>query len=194
MTKMFKNWTRPWPYKLSDLKTIPALSATREFLTNMKIEIGGKFSLQLSNLLIDDLKSFCQSIETKETLYRLKSGLNDKKQTIFTDTFSSKIDGLIVKLNRCEELTSAFDLYREKSIAELKSVIKIYLPTENAYLVDKDGNTVDEKQSNSGSTSGSKLSRLIKEQTPAEFQSMLVNIFTHALEALRRLMGIKSYY
>ncbi|CAI4055069.1 hypothetical protein N7582_000238 [Saccharomyces uvarum] len=184
-----QNWTRPWPYKLSDLKTIPALSATREFLTNMKIEIGGKFSLQLSNLLIDDLKSFCQSIETKETLYRLKSGLNDKKQTIFTDTFSSKIDGLIVKLNRCEELTSAFDLYREKSIAELKSVIKIYLPTENAYLVDKDGNTVDEKQSNSGSTSGSKLSRLIKEQTPAEFQSMLVNIFTHALEALRRLYG-----
>ncbi|CAI4057908.1 hypothetical protein SKDZ_04G2550 [Saccharomyces kudriavzevii ZP591] len=182
-------WTRSWPYKLTNLKMIPALSVTREFLTNMKIEIGGKFSLQLSNLLIDDLKSFCEAIKPKETLYRIQNGSNDRKQTVFTDKFSAEIDELIVKLNRCEELTSAFDLYRERSIAELKTVIKIYLPMENAYSADKDVNINDEKQYNNGSTSGSKLSRLIKEQTPAEFQSMLVNIFTHALEALRRLYG-----
>ncbi|CAI4375254.1 CBM_collapsed_G0011860.mRNA.1.CDS.1 [Saccharomyces cerevisiae] len=180
-----QSWTRCWPYKLSNLRTIPALSATREFLTNMKIEIGGKFSLQLSILLIDDLRSFCKSIKPKETLHRIQTGSNDKKQTIFTDNFSSKITELIVRLNRCEELTSAFDLYREKSITELKSIIKIYLPTENAHA----DNNHDEKHLNNGSTSGSKLSRLIKEQTPAEFQSMLVNIFTHALEALRRLYG-----
>lgn len=180
-----QSWTRCWPYKLSNLRTIPALSATREFLTNMKIEIGGKFSLQLSILLIDDLRSFCKSIKPKETLHRIQTGSNDKKQTIFTDNFSSKITELIVRLNRCEELTSAFDLYREKSITELKSTIKIYLPTENAHADNNHG----EKHLNNGSTSGSKLSRLIKEQTPAEFQSMLVNIFTHALEALRRLYG-----
>ncbi|CAI4037916.1 hypothetical protein SMKI_04G2520 [Saccharomyces mikatae IFO 1815] len=191
VNKDVQNWTRSWPYKLSNLKTIPSLSTTREFLTNMKIEIGGKFSLQLSNLLIDDLRSFCQSIEPNETLYRIQTGSNDKKQTIFTDKFSSEIGELIVKLNRCEELTSAFDLYREKSIMELKSVIKIHLPTENIHSDNKDVivNTHDEKQPNNGSTSGSKLSRLIKEQTPAEFQSMLLKIFTHALEALRRLYG-----
>ena len=36
MDRDVQSWTSSWPYKLVDLKSVPALSSTREFLTNMK--------------------------------------------------------------------------------------------------------------------------------------------------------------
>lgn len=192
-----QKWVKGWPFKLVDLKSVPALTETREFLTNMKIEIGGKYSLQLCSLLLEDVRSYCNSTNTKDTLNRLQNNTRESKFLDIDEKFRGKVDNLIHKLTRCEELASALSLYQEKCIAEVKSIIKIYLPQETKARASSSSSSGD-KQSESPNISqqsqqqqppsnGSKLSRLIKEQAPFEFQDMLVCIFTHASEALRRL-------
>lgn len=181
-----QSWVCDWPFKLVDLKAVPALTETREFLTNMKIEIGGKFSLQLCDLLLEDVRKYCRSVDKVETLKRFQNMSIDKKYLLTDSEFEAALAGLIHQLRRCEELPSAFNLYQDKCTAEIKSIIKANLPQEQ-HLPSEDGQTPGLPRSQPSVTSGSKLSRLIKEQTPMEFQEMLVNIFTRSSEALRRL-------
>ncbi|EDO17582.1 hypothetical protein Kpol_1061p4 [Vanderwaltozyma polyspora DSM 70294] len=180
-----KKWTENWPHKLIDIKSVPSLSETREYLTNMRIEIGGKFSLQLCDILILDLKEYCDSVNSKESLERLQNISRDKKYLVINSELQSSLSVLIDKLFKCEELTSAFSVYQDKAITELKSIIKIYLPQENTSPSDLENSS--RPDSGKSSNSGSKLSRLIKEQTPMEFEEMLVKTFTRASEAIRRL-------
>lgn len=188
MDSTVQEWTSNWPYKLVHLKTLPALSETREFLTNMKIEIGGKYSIQLADDLLSDLRDFCKNKNTQQTIVRLQCGTSDKSSLKFEEKFQNSIKTLIHELNRCEELASSFKLYQDKFIVELKSIIKNYLPHEPHHLPATESSQ-DLVQNQKPSSSGSKLSRLIKEQTPMEFQDMIMNIFTQTSEALRRLYG-----
>ncbi|SJM83286.1 related to Vacuolar protein sorting-associated protein 54 [Zygosaccharomyces bailii] len=183
-----QNWIRSWPFKLVDLKAVPALTETREFLTNMKIEIGGKFSLQLCSVLLEDVRNYCKSVSTKETLSRLQNSSREKKYLDIEPEFRDKVAGLIRQLHSCEELASALSLYQDKCVAEIKAIIKIYLPQDHqkAEGATSEAKNDDPPKSQGPVSNGSKLSRLIREQTPVEFQTMLVRIFTHASEALRR--------
>lgn len=183
---MIQSWVSEWPYKLIDLKSVPALTETREFLTNMRIEIGGKFSLKLCDILLEDLKKYCASVSSNETLSRLQNMTRDKRFLKTNPDLDSSVTILIHQLCRCDELASAFSLYQDKFIAQVKSIIKTNLPRERNQLSSDSQYSVDlpSQQAVSG---GSKVSRLIKEQTPVEFQEMLVNTFTHTSEALRRL-------
>ncbi|CCH62243.1 hypothetical protein TBLA_0G03060 [Henningerozyma blattae CBS 6284] len=190
--KLVNEWTKDWPYKLVNLRTVPSLSETREYLTNLKIEIGGKFSLQFCDLLLQDIRQYCESGTTRDVLLRLQNGTRDKRHSEVTTQFQDEIRQLVRKLDRCEELASAFNLYQDRFITELKNIIKIYLPQETiseAGSVNMDDSTTQQtKQSQSQPiSSGSKLSRLIRAQTPVEFQEMLIFIFTHLSEAIRRL-------
>ncbi|CCF58275.1 hypothetical protein KAFR_0E01210 [Kazachstania africana CBS 2517] len=191
---LVQKWTKSWPYRLANLRTVPALVETREFLTNMKIEIGGNYSLQLSEILLDDLRNSYKNIDINEALDELQNGYSaDKKKLIqnFDRELEDKITELIKKLNNCEELVSAFSFYQEKIVVALKAIIKKYLPHESI-PVEVPASASTESISGKSSTpqpvsSGTKLSKLIREQTPAEFQEMLVNIFTHLSVALKRL-------
>lgn len=193
--KTVQEWVKGWPFKLTDLKSVPALTETREFLTNMKIEIGGKYSLQLCSVLLEDVRSYCKSVSTRETLNRLQNNTRDNKFLEIDEGFRAKVGGLIHQLRRCEELASALSLYQDKCVAEIKSIIKIYLPQESK----SSDSSSEEKKNDTSATqqqkqqeqqqpvsNGSKLSKLVRKQTPMEFQDMLVRIFTHASEALRR--------
>lgn len=181
--KKVQEITREWPYKLLDLRSVPALASTREFLTNVAIEIGGTYSKQMCDILIEDIRMHCDSVSLNETLERLQSGKTDKRKDKESDfTFIEKIEELISKLIKCEELASAFKLYEDQFIVELKNIIKEYLPKEP-----ENEETADRSMELRSAATGSKLSRLIKAQTPVEFQEMLVNIFTRESDALRRL-------
>ncbi|CCD22736.1 Vps54p NDAI_0A05810 [Naumovozyma dairenensis CBS 421] len=187
-------WTNNWPYKLIHLKTVPALSETREYLTNMKIEIGGKFSVHLTDLLLKDLRSYSEAISVEEALDALQNGSTQKKHLEFDEKFQTLLTNIIHELNRCEELASSFQLYQDKFIVELKAIIKSYLPNESSATPVLSRSTQDLLQAQpplqqTNTSGGSKLSRLIKEQTPVEFQEMLVATFTHANQALKRLYG-----
>lgn len=179
-----QKWTSGWPYKLLDLRAVPALSNLREFLTNIRIEIGGGYSLKLSELLLDDVRKHCQAVSLNETLKRLTSRKIDSKKHLEVDpVLRTSIQELMTKLIRCEELASSFKLYEDKFITELKNIIKEHLPKET----ESNDSTPDISMEFKPASSGSKLSRLIREQTPLEFQTMLERIFAHESEALRRL-------
>ena len=228
MNRDVQSWTSSWPYKLVDLKSVPALSSTREFLTNMKIEIGGKYSLKLAELLLNDLRESYENIDIAETLLGAQ-GQGGKPQNYleFDPEFKEEVKSYISKLNDCEELTSSFQFYQTKFTAECKSIIKKFLPKaprpieeivpgsevsgdtgEGEREGDGDGeeqplgttrreadtsiDSIPQRQAQTGNLqSGSggtvKLSVLIRSQTPAEFQEMLVEIFTHCIASLRHL-------
>lgn len=185
-----QEWVKGWPFKLVDLKSVPALTETREFLTNMKIEIGGKYSLQLCSVLLEDVRNYCKSVSCKDTLNRLQNSTREKKFLDIDEEFRGKIGDLVHQLRRCEELPSALSLYQEKCVTEIKSIIKSYLPQEHksSDLLSENNGTSgpQQQQQQQPANNGSKLSKLIKEQTPIEFQDMLVHIFTHSSETLRR--------
>lgn len=185
--KTVLEWTERWPFKLVDLKSVPALSESREFITNIEIEIGGKYSLKLCDILLADMHQYCQKLEEGLTIDYLKNSTGDKSQFAFDDSFRESVTEVIRKLYRCEELTGAFDLYQEKTLAELKSILKKYLPHESSSNNDSSENGNDRTGSNAAS--GSKLAHLIKEQSVDEFVEMLERIFLHESIALRRLYG-----
>lgn len=201
-------WTEKWPYKLVNLKSVPALLETRELLTNMKIEIGGKVAIQLTDLLLGDIREHYENINTTVILNRLQSNYEAKKSYLeFEPQFQDSIRNMIIKLNRCEELTSAFSLYQDKCMVECKNIIKKYLPSthmnpDSAAVstapsttslastqndASNDANTSLSEIKHPPSANVPKLSTLIREQTPLEFQNMLIEIFTRCSEALRRL-------
>ncbi|AGO10362.1 AaceriABL093Wp [[Ashbya] aceris (nom. inval.)] len=191
-----REWTHGWPYSLQDLSSIPALAPKREYLSNVRIEIGGKLSLALVELLLSDLRAYAAKQTVRETLERLQSQTKGERTYWDIDLeFRQKVNDIIQRLIKCEELTSAFQLYQDKFITELKSIIKRHLPKEQPSSENSlnDGESVPEPSrpptpSNKGTASnGSKLSRLIREQTPGEFQEMLTNIITEESNALRRL-------
>ncbi|GAV51578.1 hypothetical protein ZYGR_0AF00490 [Zygosaccharomyces rouxii] len=188
--KTVQEWVRGWPFKLADLKSVPALTETREFLTNMKIEIGGKYSLQLCSVLLEDVRNYCKSVSSKDTLNRLQNNTREKKFLDIDEGFRGKVGDLVHQLRRCEELASALSLYQDRCVTEVKSIIKIYLPQETksseSSSEEKKNDTSGTQQQQQPANNGSKLSKLIREQTPMDFQDMLVHICTHASEALRR--------
>lgn len=181
-----QRWVSDWPYKLVDLKSVPALTETREFLTNLMIEIGGKFSIQLCDVLLKDVETYCESVSAHETLSRFQNVTNPRKFLEMDADVVSTVKGLIHQLRRCEELASALELYREKCVTEVKGIIKTHLPQEHSTPPPEAHEAGEPPRSQQSVSSGSKLSRLIREQTPAEFQEMLVTIFTRSSEALRR--------
>ena len=226
MDRDVQSWTSSWPYKLVDLKSVPALSSTREFLTNMKIEIGGKYSLKLAELLLNDLRESYENIDIAETLLETQSqGGKPQNYLEFDPEFKEEVKSYISKLNNCEELTSSFQFYQTKFTAECKSIIKRYLPKAPKPMeevvpgIEASGDTgegeedgegqhlgttrreadtsidsipqrqVQEGNIHSSSSGGGavKLSVLIRSQTPAEFQEMLVEIFTRCIASLRHL-------
>ncbi|CDO95537.1 unnamed protein product [Kluyveromyces dobzhanskii CBS 2104] len=176
------DWTSPWPYKLSDISTLPGLSTVTDILNNLKVDIGGSYSLKLVNSLLEDLRTYYSSQSRNDTITKLQSRKDKTKPHLtIDDLFRETIKENLIQLIDCDQLVPAVKLYEDKFIAELKAIIKVNLPHDKQTSEDsKDGG----KQT---APNGSKLSKLIQEQTSEEFQSMLVNIFTSEIELLNRL-------
>ncbi|CUS21586.1 LAQU0S03e05996g1_1 [Lachancea quebecensis] len=176
--------TRKWPYKLSDLASAAAFESTNNYLTNVLIEIGGSYSVDLSDILLNDIRStYSPESEIQNTGLKDISSNPWKKDTEKDATLTQNIKPLIVNLIRCEELASSFGLYNERFIAELKGIIKDFLPKSQ----ETDGNAADKSTDSKAAGSGSKLSRLLRDMTPSEFQQMLKTVFVREVEAFRRL-------
>ncbi|SCU84019.1 LAMI_0C05842g1_1 [Lachancea mirantina] len=172
--------SKEWPYKLLDLKSVPAISHVREYLTNLTIELGGMFALNLCDLLLNDVRRCSNSCDVDQFLQRPNKNGPSPKQELDTN-LTEELKRHITQLARCDELASALQLFREKFMAELKGIVKQHLPQEGE-CEDPD-KSIDSRSA----ATGSKLSRLIKNQTPKEFQEMLVNVFAREVEALKRL-------
>lgn len=174
------DWTSKWPYKLSNIYALPAVNSLIDLLSNLKVDIGGSYSLNLVNELLNDLRVYATSSCTNDILLKLQSHKdNDKPHLIVNEEFREQIKNNLIQLIECDQLVPAVKLYEEKFIAELKSVIKVNLPHEKVASDNPDGKPT--------AANGSRLSKLIQEQSVYEFQAMLVNVFTTEIEILKRL-------
>ncbi|AMD20978.1 HEL303Cp [Eremothecium sinecaudum] len=185
-----KKWTAGWPHELLDLSSVPALGRYRGDLSNMIIDVGQKYCMALCDILLDDLRQYNAPTTQGNDLGVINYRNIDPE-------FRNSIVTMIRKLVSYKELTNAFKLYEQKFITELKNIIKAQLPKQLT-INEKNGNEQDtsvesirppaaETKPTGGGGGGSKLSRLIKEQTPMEFQDMLMKIFTAESRTLRRL-------
>lgn len=176
------DWTSQWPYKLTNISSFSSLQGIIDMLNNLKVDIGGSYSLSLVTVLLEDLRTYSKSQSKNDTIIKLQSRKDKNKPHLKIDeTFRKQIKENLIQLIDCDQLVPAVKLYEDKFIAELKSVIKVNLPHERQ--------TPEESKDGSKPTAanGSRLSKLIQEQSSQEFQSMLVNIFTSEIELLKRL-------
>ncbi|SCU78604.1 LANO_0A03444g1_1 [Lachancea nothofagi CBS 11611] len=178
--KHIQELTKKWPYKLCNLASAPAFANVREYLTNITIEIGGAYSMDFCDILLEEIRS-SYTPESEHFTNAVTSQLPKDPQK--DADLANSIKGIIKKLIKCKELASAFQLYNERFIVELKNIIKDFLPKEPENDLDAAERSADSK--NTGN--GSKLSRLIRAQTTVDFQEMLQKIFLREIQALRRL-------
>ncbi|SCU80389.1 LADA_0B07096g1_1 [Lachancea dasiensis] len=172
--------TKKWPYKLSNLWSTPAFANIVEELTGMCVEIAGAYSLDFSEILLQEIR-LSYTPETELSAYAFsQQRLNDSDQDA---ALAASVKDITKKLLQCGGVASAFQHYNERFLVELKNIIKDFLPKESQIDMESADRTADSK--NIGN--GSKLSRLIRAQTPSDFQEMLIKIFVRETEALRRL-------
>ena len=142
-----QKWTKNWPFPLLDLKSVLGLVKIRKLLTFMKIEIGGKYSLRLSEILLEDLRSSYKDIDIVSVINDIQQDNIEKTRYKFPSKFEASVKDIIAKLNDCEEVTSAFSFYEEKFTMEVKDIIKYYLPTADSSKSDSSFSRVDRSQS-----------------------------------------------
>ncbi|KAH3900611.1 related to Vacuolar protein sorting-associated protein 54 [Saccharomycodes ludwigii] len=165
---------------------LPGLSKSRELLSAMRIEIGGKYSVKFCNLLMKDLDQFSEKIARENgenSQFLVKNLTKQSNFNEFDDDLKNNIKDIVKQLNRCEELTTSYQLYQDKILNKVKDCIKSEL-----YAASK--KQEDETNSiNNNDTQPPKLSVLIRDQTPNEFQQMLETIFANAFKCFTRLYG-----
>ncbi|SCU93744.1 LAME_0F04852g1_1 [Lachancea meyersii CBS 8951] len=178
--KRIQQMTKKWPYKLSDLTSVPAFAQTREELQGMTTEIGAAFSNDFCDTLLEEIRtSYTPEVELGKGVIDSSFLRSSKKDAELADRIKNSAE----KLVQCHELANAFQLYNDRFIAELKNIIKDFLPREQENNQDAYESSAESRSSGSGS----KLSRLIRSLTPAEFQEMLIKIFVRENQALWRL-------
>lgn len=207
-----------WRYPLKDLNKLPALFPLKRLLSNLISDTGKSYAKLFANFLIDDLRYTYENVDTYSVLQRILSNTDAKggsnasssseNYNIVSDVFKEKITSYIRGLTRCGELSSAFRLYEEQLVNELKWIFKSNLPTDKSEPAHSSArsddsrsttvtntNTATNTNTNSATTAVSNaliLSDLVKNMTPKEFEAMLVDDYVKFSETFRRLSVHKN--
>jgi vacuolar protein sorting-associated protein 54 len=207
-----------WRYPLKDLNKLPALFPLKRLLSNLISDTGKSYAKLFANFLIDDLRYTYENVDTYRVLQRILSNTDAKggsnasssseNYNIVSDVFKERITSYIRGLTRCGELSSAFRLYEEQLVNELKWIFKSNLPTDKSEPAHSSArsddsrsttvtntNTATNTNTNSATTAVSNalvLSDLVKNMTPKEFEAMLVDDYVKFSETFRRLSVHKN--
>lgn len=173
-----------WPYKLQDLRSVPALVNMRELLCNLRIQTGQSYSKIFSNFLLEDLRKHYEDINYLKVVERLATNTPYEKK--IDDAFKNKLNEFIIGLTRCEEIATAFKSYEDQTVDEMKNIVRFFLPNEESNTENNGGTS--SVASSTAKPSGKSLSAMIKGLTPREFEDMVIKIYATVSEGLRRLM------
>lgn len=181
-----------WPFKLQDLRSVPALVNMRELLCNLRIQTGQSYSKIFTNFLLEDLRKHYEDINVMNVVERLAN--NSTYERKIDDEFKSRLNEFIIGLTRCEEIASAFKNYEDQTVNEMKNIVRFFLPNEEANNQTPEsknggggGGGATSSVGSSNKPSGKSLSALIKGLTPREFEDMVIKIYATVSEGLRRL-------
>ncbi|QPG75452.1 hypothetical protein FOA43_002807 [Brettanomyces nanus] len=197
-----------WPYPLFDLSAVPALTSLKRLLGNLTTDTGKSLARLFGDFLLEDLRSHYENASRAEVMDRLASNLSKNNRLnrkslqppgyqVVTDEFKQQIHKYISEMSRCGELASAYKLYEERFLAELKTIIKSFLPTDILENIGQPETSIsgrsDETRSTTTQRSGmGGLSKNVRAMTPKEFEDMLVGIYTQLSEGFRRLITQKK--
>jgi vacuolar protein sorting-associated protein 54 len=200
-------------YPLQDLSRLPALIHINNDLQTLKNECAKGFVNEFTKMLIDDVRSYYQSIPHQVTLNRLFISSDKTRkysfiaqhksfQTIQPD-FKSKLVLLVQNLVKSGHLIQAYGAYQDTLISEIKSIIKQNFSTQGQtnsnFTQNDDYSLADVSQvssrassappiDNSDFSSGTNtLSSSIKALSPADFELMIIKTYSNLSECLRRL-------
>ncbi|XBW35441.1 hypothetical protein QEN19_001007 [Hanseniaspora menglaensis] len=150
---------------------IPFLKQKKEILMNLKLEIGGKILLQFVKLLMDDLESYLNlHFEDQKKIKFIMDEEADWPPLKFNDDFKFLLKEYIENLSASDSLINSYQLYCEKIINTCRDLVKQNLPkpNENEAVV-------------------LKMSQLIRNMSPKEFQSFVETVFSRSLIYFKRL-------
>ncbi|VEU20634.1 DEKNAAC101410 [Brettanomyces naardenensis] len=203
--------TLDWPYPLLDMSKVPALVPLKRLLVNLIADTGKSFAKLFGDFLIEDLRSCYENASRSEVMSRLASNITRDDQRnnsnaipsvpsylSLSPEFKDRVRHYISGLARCGELASAYKLYEERFLTELKTIIRSFLP--NDVLEGSSGRSgtsvsgrSDESRTTTTQRSGvGRLSGIVRAMTPKEFEDLLIGTYTQLSEALRRLTTHKK--
>ncbi|GME71784.1 unnamed protein product [Ambrosiozyma monospora] len=193
--------TEKWPHPLLDLNKVPALANLKRLLMNLITETGESYGKLFADYLIGDLREHYENVSKTETINRLNDNLVKHKTRSLSfapqrvsDEFKAQLREYMTGLARCGQIVSAFKLYEDKFLIELKSIIKTNLPNDILDVGSRDSSSVRSDTTRSTSTQHGAIGGLrnnMRAMTPKEFEDMLITIYTQLSESFRKLTSHK---
>lgn len=189
------------PYPMQNLLNLPAFIHLRNDLEMLKKECSISYINDFITLLVEDLRTHCSSVSAQDTINRIYISINKSKkidhgpinstyQSISNST-KELLAGYIKNLIKSGYLVPAYDSYQDRIVAEIKGIIKTYLPnrmeTEGSQTSSRQSPAFEQSHNPPSSNSSGSLSSNIKALTPREFESMLRQTYAQLSECLRRL-------
>ncbi|GMG36053.1 unnamed protein product [Ambrosiozyma monospora] len=193
--------TEKWPHPLLDLNKVPALVNLKRLLMNLITETGESYGKLFADYLIGDLREHYENVSQIETINRLNDNLVKHKTRSLSfapqrvsNEFKAQLREYMTGLARCGQIVSAFKLYEDKFLIELKSIIKTNLPNDILDVGSRDSSSVRSDTTRSTSTQHGAIGGLrnnMRAMTPKEFEDMLITIYTQLSESFRKLTSHK---
>ena len=150
---------------------IKLLADKKNILLNLKLEIGGKLLLQFVKILEDDLENYSKNNFTNDhnilLIMNAESNWPDLK---FDNDFKILLKEYIENLSSNDSLINAYQMYCEKIINKCRDLVKQNLPKPNE-----------------NETVVLKMSQLIRNMTPIDFNNLVEFVFSKSLIYFKRL-------
>ncbi|KAL6926262.1 hypothetical protein ACO0SA_002682 [Hanseniaspora valbyensis] len=150
---------------------IKLLADKKNILLNLKLEIGGKLLLQFVKILEDDLENYSNNNFTNDhnilLIMNAESNWPDLK---FDNDFKILLKEYIENLSSNDSLINAYQMYCEKIINKCRDLVKQNLPKPNE-----------------NETVVLKMSQLIRNMTPTDFNNLVEFVFSKSLIYFKRL-------
>ncbi|SGZ41281.1 uncharacterized protein HGUI_03481 [Hanseniaspora guilliermondii] len=150
---------------------VPLLKAKRDILMNLKLEVGGKLRLQFVKILESDLESYHNNqFKDPSTILNIMDADADWPELKFEPSFKTVLNGYVDNLCRNDLLITAYKMYCDRIINKCRELVKDSLPKP------KEDEPVVVK-----------MSQLIVNMTPLEFNNLVDYVLSTSLIYFKRL-------
>lgn len=148
------------------------LKNKRDILMNLKLEIGGKLRLQFVKTLENDLETYNTDYFEQDSnkISNIMDSEEDWPNLKFEQSFKTSLSGYVDNLSKNDMLITAYKMYCERIINKCRDLVKGSLPKpkEDATVVIK-------------------MSQLIVNMTPLEFNNLVEYVLSKSLIYFKRL-------
>lgn len=184
------------PAELYDLRSLHALQGLSDSMNQLRFRIGRGFESRFLETLLSDLRRHVDQVPSKDTMRRWAStsqrtrGLQNGPPAYMEidDQFRKDLLAALKGLSDSGQTAQATADFRDAIMREMKHLIRVQLPSSN----DDDNESVTSvaTRTNKAASQQEKsiiLARNLRAMDEESAEELVVNIYTHISEALRRL-------